>query len=180
MKTAKHIFREKDLIAIIKRIKHGWDAKLGFAVGPQVEVTSLAEYEKEFSDDYGIDRNDFELKKKKKYEKDLACACLTMHVAEDKRKEINDKMKTLDEDKENAYEFYSYVADVSIERHNALVLNQLLNVPMDYKTIKGAHVRQNVLANGAASKSHQVLLNAKQNDIKLFECKEQWFGRRKD
>ena len=111
MDVAKHIFIEEEISVSLKRIKNGWDSKLGFVIGPRVEVASMAEYEKEFAEEYGINREDFEFKKKKEYEKDLESLCMVMYVAEEKKEEINEKMKEMHEDSDNVYEFYSYLTD---------------------------------------------------------------------
>ena len=123
MDSAKYIFKDKDINMTLKRIKTGWDSKLGFVIGPRVEVALMAEYEKEFAKDYGTNREDFEFRKRKEYEKDLNSLCIVIYIVEEKKEEINDIMKRMDNDKENIYEFYSYLTDTVQDRYNVLVLN---------------------------------------------------------
>ena len=47
MDSAKHAFRDEGINIALKRIKTGWDSKLGFVIGLRVEVASMAEYNEE-------------------------------------------------------------------------------------------------------------------------------------
>jgi len=143
-------------------------------------VVSIAEYKKEFAKDYGINREDFEFKKKKEYEKNLESLCIVIYVVEEKKEEINKKMKEMHEDSDNVYKFYSYLTDTAQSRYDSLVLNRLFNVPMKYEVLKGVYIRQNIIVEQEKCRLHQAILNVYQNDIKLFECVEQGYGKRND
>ena len=69
MDAAKHIFGEEEIFASLKQIKNGQNSKLGFAIEPRVKVASIVEYEKEFSEDCGSNREDFKSKRKRNVRK---------------------------------------------------------------------------------------------------------------
>ena len=92
------MFVDEDISVILKRIKNSWNTKIGFAIGPRVEVASMVEHEKEFSEEHSIKREDFEFKKRTEYEKDLESLCIVMHAKEEKKEEINEIAKTIDND----------------------------------------------------------------------------------
>ena len=87
MDSVKHMLKEKYVSVILKRIKTEQDSKVDFAIGPRVKVVSIAEDEKEFSEDYRIYREDFQFRKRKQYEKiSIHHAWLCMHQKIRKKK----------------------------------------------------------------------------------------------
>jgi len=159
------MFTKENMKISSKRTQMKHTKRIGFLVGPYLQLASVQEYEQQIYKMTQLENELIEIKKDLIYERNVKTKALVIYAVEENAAQIEQQLNT---SKMQEMKYVSFKTTTSEMRIGAMKANEWINIKSRFETLFNVNKHEIIMKNGIQETLKTCILKQEHNGIKLF------------